>query len=268
MATRLPDAPEGSTGPPPLVGSNSPAVIRRIVQANNRMIRRSEGAVANPRSVEDEPWAARLTAAHPSIRAEWQRFVDAGLRLPLAEELLGGPQGNESSWWRTGLLLVRRRRCVPLADWFPRTVDALLAVPGMSSAMVSVFGPGTELPEHRGDNAGGLRLLYGIACPPGSGHSVNGTSLEVGEGEVMLFDDTELHAAWNRSDRPRVLLLADVERPLPRVAAMRNSVVQLARHHLSGPYRHLPDRGAAMHAHLNGGATTTAPPPRDEGSPG
>ncbi len=252
------DGDPGSTDDP-VVGSNSPGLIRRIVQSNNRLIARTEGPVDNPRDVRDQPWAAQLSAGHDTISAEWARFVAAGLELPLAEDLFGGPQGNESGTWRTGLLLVRRRRCPPLANWFPRTIDALLAVPGMSSAMVSVFGPDTELPEHRGDNAGGLRLLYGISCPEGSGHSVAGVPVEVSDGDVLLFDDTELHAAWNRSAEQRVLLLADVARPLPTVARLRNESVQFLRHHLSGPYRHLAGRSSELHAGLNG-TSADAPP--------
>ena len=33
------------------------------------------------------------------------------------------------------------------------------------------------------------------------------------EGELVMFDDTYLHEAWNRSDSPRVILLMDCWNP-------------------------------------------------------
>ena len=33
------------------------------------------------------------------------------------------------------------------------------------------------------------------------------------EGELMMFDDTYLHEAWNRSDRSRVIVLMDCWNP-------------------------------------------------------
>ncbi len=47
------------------------------------------------------------------------------------------------------------------------------------------------------------------------------------EGEPMMFDDTFQHEAWNRSDRPRLILLMDCWNPhltLPEREAVKRLV--------------------------------------------
>lgn len=233
----------------PRVGVNSPELVRRLVAANNQRIARHVNADALhhlPSRTE-----TLLRSAFPTIRAEWDSFVERGGALPLTEDLFQGWQGNVGSWWTSGLLVLRRGAVSPLADHFPGTIAAFSEVPGLLSLMWSVLGPGTELPEHRGDNAGGLRLLYGVVCPDGSGHSLLGQPAPVAEGALMLFDDTYPHAAWNHSDAPRAVLLADVLRPLPAPLRWQNVAVQATRHHLTERYRSAASVGAGWHRALN-----------------
>src|SRR5215217_4017540 len=106
--------------------------VRSLEDWNDRAITRLDADRPNPRSIQGEPWYQEIRAAHPVIRAEWEAFVEQGYELPDIEDLLGGPnQGNMCSWWRAGVLVVRRHAVPPLADLFPGTVDALLRIPGL-----------------------------------------------------------------------------------------------------------------------------------------
>lgn len=226
--------------------------VSRLVAANTTLVHRVDGDGPNPRPVSDEPWYARVVAAHDAIRAEWQAFESAGGRLPRVDEMLGGPQGNVGGWWRTGALISRRRPRAPLAPLFPTTVATLLEIPGLLSAIWSVLGPGAELPVHRGVNAGALNLLVGVDCPPGSGHEIEGLPVSLEGGAVVIFDDTLPHAAWNRSARPRVLLIGDVLRPLPGLSGRLNEAVQWASNSLVPGYRSALRRNAELYRALNG----------------
>jgi beta-hydroxylase len=44
-------------------------------------------------------------------------------------------------------------------------------------------------------------------------------------GRSLVFDDSHLHYAWNRSEHDRVVLFVDFERPLPRPLSLQNSRV-------------------------------------------
>jgi hypothetical protein len=227
-------------------------LVSRLIALNNRNLRRVDPSAPNPWPVDGRRWVADLRAAHPAIRAEWEAFDSSGGRLPLIEDVLGGWQGNTGSWWRHGTLISRRRAMPPLAAVFPQTVAAFLAVPDLISATWSVLGPGTDLPPHVGDNAGALNFLYGVDCPSDSGHEIEGDRFRLDPGELVVFDDTRPHAAWNHADRPRVLVIGDLLRPVPGLSGRANAGVQFARHHLSPAYQRAARRNAELHRALNG----------------
>lgn len=223
----------------------------RIVGWNNDAIHAVDRDLPNPLPLDGVGWHGRLVANLGTIRAEWDRAADRGLRLPLIEELIAEHQGNTGEW-RAGLLVSRGRPRAPLADEFPATIRVLAGVPGLRSALWSVLVPGAELHEHQGPNAGVLRYHLGVVCPEGCALRVGETVVPYREGEGVLFDDTAPHAAWNRGDAPRVTLFLEVLRPLPRVLALRNRGVQELLS-MDARYRAAPGRAAARHRALNPG---------------
>jgi len=224
-------------------------VLGRLVTANNRRIHSIDAGRPNPRPLEGLEWHDRLVAAYPAIRGEWDRFESSGGRLPLIEDLIAEHQGNEGPW-RAGLL-VSKGRPVGLAPQFPATVEALLRVPGLRSALWSHMEPGTELPEHVGPNAGMLRYHLGVRCPGGAALQVGEVVVPYREGQGVLFDDTAPHAAWNRGAERRVTLFCEIARPLPLVAAWMNRAVQ-AVISLDSRYRGAPRRAEEWQVALNG----------------
>jgi aspartate beta-hydroxylase len=52
-----------------------------------------------------------------------------------------------------------------------------------------------------------------LVVPAGCALSVGGIEHRWREGEPILFDDTNEHEAWNRSDQPRSILLMDCWNP-------------------------------------------------------
>lgn len=227
------------------------SAVSRLIEWNNRRVRRVDPEVENPRLIDDAEWCVELRAAHPTIRGEWDRFVAEGGQLPLIDDLLEGPQGSVGGWWRAGPLIDQGRPQGPLAHHFPDTVAALLTIPGLLSAMWSVLGPGAELPPHTGVNAGALNLLVGVDCPPGSGHDIDGRPVSLDGGAVVIFDDTLPHAAWNRSSVPRAVIIGGVLPKLPGMTGQVNALVQRAQRHFTPEYRRAISTGAALHRSLN-----------------
>ena len=224
--------------------------VTRLVVWNSDRVRRTEPDTPNPRPIEESDWCQSLAAEHPTIREEWDAFAAGGGRLPVMEDLMGSWQGNVGTW-RGGPLIRRRRPQPPFADLFPQTVAALLAVPGLLHASWSVFDAGTELPVHNGPNAGCHNILMGVHCPPGSGHEIEGQPLSLAGGRVILFDDTLPHAAWNRSDEPRVVLHGEMLRRVPGVTGIVNNAVQWATYWLTPSLRDAARNGAELHRALN-----------------
>ena len=213
-----------------------------LVAWNNRQVHRRavDRSLPNPRPLDGVAWNDRLEAAHPTIRAEWDRFRSAGGGLPPIEELIAEHQGNEGVW-RAGLLISSGKPATRLAAHFPETLRALQQVPGIRSALFSVLEPGAELPEHSGPNAGVARYHLGIDCGDGAALVVGDRTVAYRDGRGVLFDDTASHAAWNRGAAARTTLLCEIVRPVPGVFGVVNRAVQRLLG-LDPRYRHAPRR--------------------------
>jgi aspartate beta-hydroxylase len=90
----------------------------------------------------------------------------------------------------------------------------LARVPGHGpEVLFSVFSPGTHLLPHCGVTntrvVGHLPLMIPEKCAL----RVGGEDHHWREGEVVVFDDTYEHEAWNRSDRTRVVMIFDLWNP-------------------------------------------------------
>lgn len=170
------------------------------------------------------PWIAGLEAASGAIRAELDSllvddlgrervFDSAALESLNLRGTRGAPAWNGYYFYRHG---ERRegncRRC-------PATAQALDAlplsrVPGHGpEVLFSVFAPGTHLLPHRGVTNTRLVAHLPLIVPEECALRVAGLEHAWREGEVVVFDDTYEHEAWNRSAGIRVVLIFDVWNP-------------------------------------------------------
>ncbi|WP_186058049.1 aspartyl/asparaginyl beta-hydroxylase domain-containing protein [Burkholderia gladioli] len=95
----------------------------------------------------------------------------------------------------------------------PGTAALLGAVPGLRHAGFSRLAPGTEIAPHVGYSGAVLRLHLALRAEGDCALRVGGETRRWTPGRAFVFDDTVEHAAWNRSDAPRIVLLADFLRP-------------------------------------------------------
>jgi beta-hydroxylase len=105
----------------------------------------------------------------------------------------------------------------------PRTTALLRDIPAVSGAMFAVLPPGAVLNPHRDPYAGSLRYHLGLVTPNDDGCfiEVDGQRYSWRDGEGVIFDETFVHRAENRTDVERLILFCDVERPLRTAFARR-----------------------------------------------
>ena len=98
----------------------------------------------------------------------------------------------------------------------PKTVALLKGLPKVKAAMFAELPPGGKLNAHRDPFAGSLRYHLGLATPNDDRCYivVDGDSYSWRDGESVVFDETYVHAAHNKSEGNRIILFCDVERPL------------------------------------------------------
>jgi beta-hydroxylase len=98
----------------------------------------------------------------------------------------------------------------------PNTVALLNQIPSVKAAMFAELPPGGQLNPHRDPFAGSLRFHLGLSTPNDDKCyiDVDGIRHSWRDGQGVIFDETYVHDAYNRSDKNRIILFCDVERPL------------------------------------------------------
>jgi aspartate beta-hydroxylase len=101
----------------------------------------------------------------------------------------------------------------------PATAAALDALPLIRirdhgpEVLFSVFTPGTHLLPHRGVTNARVVSHLPLMVPSDCALRVGGEEHVWREGQVVVFDDTYEHEAWNLSKQVRVVLIADLWNP-------------------------------------------------------
>lgn len=96
-----------------------------------------------------------------------------------------------------------------LADAGMVTIDGLCP-----NAMFSALAPHTHIPPHNGETNARLVAHLPLVVPDGCRFRVGFEVRRWSVGEVLVFDDTIEHEAFNDSDELRVVLIFDVWNPL------------------------------------------------------
>jgi len=98
----------------------------------------------------------------------------------------------------------------------PRTTELLRGIPNISAAMFTTLPPGAVLNPHKDPYAGSMRYHLGLVTPNDDACyiEVDGQAYSWRDGEGVIFDETYIHKAENRTDVERLILFCDVARPL------------------------------------------------------
>jgi aspartyl/asparaginyl beta-hydroxylase (cupin superfamily) len=175
------------------------------------------------------PWTEALSAHWPAIRQELERLLERREELPSISDI--SPDAASISidpGWKTFILAGYGFTSWCNVALCPATWRALRPVPGLITAMFSIFEPGKRLPAHRGPYNGVLRLHLGLIVPTDWEHAgirIGSRTCHWQEGEVLVFDDAYEHEAWNDTDQIRVVLFLDFVKPLRFPANLLNRLL-------------------------------------------
>jgi beta-hydroxylase len=157
------------------------------------------------------------------LRDNWQIIREEALKLFDEGHIRAAAKYNDlgfNSFFRTGwkrFYLKWYDTALPSArELCPKTVELVQSIPTVHAAIFAVLPPGGRLVTHRDPFAGSLRYHLGLSTPNSAECFivVDGESYHWRDGEDVMFDETYIHYAENKTDQTRVILFADVERPL------------------------------------------------------
>jgi aspartate beta-hydroxylase len=171
------------------------------------------------------PWVGVLESHFEAIRVEARAMLDADSHfVPYIQREPNRPAFNERGLldnpeWGAFFLIKDGVTVEANAALCPRTFAALSAIPlcridrRTPSVLFSLLRPGAHIPAHHGfTNArliGHLPLIVPTDCALRVGNETRSWT----EGEIVLFDDSIEHEAWNSSSEPRIVMIFDIWRP-------------------------------------------------------
>jgi ornithine lipid ester-linked acyl 2-hydroxylase len=164
------------------------------------------------------PWVAEIEEEWRLIRAELDRVLVRQAELPNFQDISSDVKTiTTDNHWKTFFLIgfgVKSERNIQQC---PQTWRIVQKIPGLKTAMFSIFEPGKHLPPHRGPYNGVLRLHLGLIVPEPHDKLAIRVDKQVchwEEGRALVFDDAYEHEAWNHTDKTRVVLFVDFVKPL------------------------------------------------------
>lgn len=170
---------------------------------------------------KDFKWVDQLQNNWKNIQQELLNIIDLPASYePSVNWLAAHPDyvKNEKKSginWKTFELLffgIQQKKHVTMC---PETWKLISQVPELVTVQFSLLEPNTHVQPHKGFTRMVLRSHLGLIVPK-SGDM----ALRVGnekrtwkEGEVMIFDDSLEHEAWNHSNERRAVLMFDFAKP-------------------------------------------------------
>ena len=168
-------------------------------------------------NIPDEAWVKALEEGTEAILAEFQAYQATHASIPAFNSLSPEQQRIADQSWKSLILMAYGRELPINTRFFPKTLELLHNIPGLQSAMFSIFSPGTQLSPHRGPYAGVWRYHLGLIIPQERDCflQVLNEKRHWIKGKSLLFDDSFEHFAQNNTKEMRMVLFLDMERPLP-----------------------------------------------------
>ena len=156
------------------------------------------------------------------LQQQWQTIRDEALQLFDQGQIRAATGFNDvgfNSFFKTGW----KRFYLKWYDDFlpsakqacPKTMALLASLPSVNAAMFTLLPPGARLVSHRDPFAGSVRYHLGLVTPNSDDCHifVDGEKYAWRDGEAVMFDETYIHYAENKTDQTRLILFCDVERP-------------------------------------------------------
>ncbi|MBC7862731.1 MAG: aspartyl/asparaginyl beta-hydroxylase domain-containing protein [Bacteroidia bacterium] len=161
---------------------------------------------------KDFAWAEKLKPHLAEIRTELEEHLKkAGLITyfnSAMTEKAGVWKTISMKWW--GLEVYKHQ------NYFKRTTELINQIPGIVSASFNMLDADAVIKPHNGDTNGIYRCHFGLVVPgtlPECGFRVETEKRSWHEGEWLIFVDALNHEAWNKTNKPRYIMVVDVIRP-------------------------------------------------------
>ncbi|NOT65307.1 MAG: lipid A hydroxylase LpxO [Methylotenera sp.] len=157
------------------------------------------------------------------ITDSWQIIREEALNMREQERIAASKNNNDAGFnsffktgWKRFYLKWYSAQHPSAIIYCPKTVAILNGIPSIKAAMFAELPPGAKLNPHRDPYGGSLRYHLGLVTPNDDQCYINvdGVPYSWRDGECVMFDETYIHEAYNKTNVDRIILFCDVERPM------------------------------------------------------
>ncbi|MBN9295277.1 MAG: aspartyl/asparaginyl beta-hydroxylase domain-containing protein [Flavobacteriia bacterium] len=122
---------------------------------------------------------------------------------------------TSSSLWKTFEFLFFGINHIENSKRCPRTAEIIREIPQIISAQFSILHPASHILPHKGYSKLILRNHLPLIVPEGQKCAIRIENITHywKKNELVIFDDSFTHEAWNESDEIRVVLMFDIAKP-------------------------------------------------------
>ena len=157
------------------------------------------------------------------LQENWEVFRDEAVALSQLQKIKAAEKHDDIGFnsffkygWKRFYLKWYDARHPSAALLCPKSVEILQRLPMVKAAMFAELPPGGTLNAHRDPYAGSLRYHLGLVTPNDDACYivVDGQPYSWRDGQGVMFDETYIHEAHNKTQINRIILFCDIERPL------------------------------------------------------
>jgi len=175
-------------------------------------------------SVPSKPYLDRSKFPELDVlRNNWEVIRDEAMHLFDEGYICAAEKNNDAGFgsffkkgWKRFYLKWYDKPLSSAQTLCPKTVELVSSIPNVKGAMFALLPGGSHLNPHRDPFAGSLRYHLGLSTPNSEDCRifVDGQVYAWRDGEDVMFDETYVHWVKNETDKTRVILFCDIERPL------------------------------------------------------
>ncbi len=160
---------------------------------------------------ENLRWTSDFEVNYYLIKEELDRFLESNQLV----EYFNRHMVNTKSTWKTISLRWWTIEFYKNQKFFPKTMELVNKFPEIISVSFNQLEPNGEILPHCGDTNAIFRCHFGLEIPaylPECGFRVKDELRSWEEGKWLVFTDANIHEAFNRTEKRRIIMVVDVLR--------------------------------------------------------
>ena len=166
-------------------------------------------------SASDFSYLQKLQENYLEIRNELIALLERNISPYWMKTFPDYVESSKNQNWKVFTFLFFLMKSPKHAALCPKTSELIFSIPEIISCDFSLLPGNTKILPHKGYSKMILRVHLPLVVPKG-----NVCGLKVGseihyweEGELVIFDDSFTHEAWNESVDNRIVLMFDIPNP-------------------------------------------------------